>query len=76
MYLHFVVPTSREWKAFCGQNALVKAQVFAGDEHPIWSMTQSRAADLALLNPKTPHQLREVAMEPDVLYAHPKAGRK
>jgi len=69
MYLHFVVPTGREWKPFCGHDALARAKAFAGEKYPIWSMTKSRSAMLGLLDPKTAHQLSEVAMESDVLYA-------
>jgi hypothetical protein len=75
MYLHFVVPTSKEWKPFCGPDALAQARDFAGDEYPIWSMTRGRAAELGLLAPKTDHQLNEVSMEPDVLYAPRAADR-
>lgn len=71
MYLHYVVPTGQEWKPFCGPDALFHAEAFAGYKYPIWSMTLRRAAELGLHSPKTDCQLREVALESDVLYSLP-----
>lgn len=71
MYLHFVVPKNRQWKAFCGPSARTDAIEFAGNEHPIWSMTQNRAAILGLLSPKTDHDLLQVSLESTALYSIP-----
>jgi hypothetical protein len=69
MYLHFVVPTGKEWKPFCGPDALAQAKDFARGEYPIWAMTRAKAVELGLLRPKTDHQFNEVSIEADVFYA-------
>lgn len=67
MYQHYVVKKGREWIPFCGPDAQQQAFELVGNELAIWAMTRDLAAELRLLDPQAEGQLREVALEAEVL---------